>query len=96
MMWQSLWNKIGKQPACITQNENVVAIFSRDELIKLLNDKKPTYMIPLALKYGTGRRRMWFIKAPNRNEYQREREYEHECSKSYAHRKKHSKEGEIE
>lgn len=69
MMWQSLWNKIGKQPSRITQNENVVVILDRSELVKLLNDRKSnTYMIPLTLKFGTGRRRMWFIKSPNRNE----------------------------
>ena len=68
MMWQSLWNKIGKQPSRITQNENVVVILDRSELVKLLNDRKSTYMIPLTLKFGTGRRRMWFVKSPNRNE----------------------------
>lgn len=68
MMWCSLWTKIGKQPVRITQNENVVAILNRDDLIRLLNDKKPTYMIPLTLKYGTGKRRMWFIKSPDRKE----------------------------
>ena len=68
MMWQTLWNKIGKQPARVMQNENVVVILERHELIKLLNDKKSTYMIPLSLKFGTGRRRMWFIKSPDRKE----------------------------
>lgn len=61
MMWSSLLRKIGKQPAKTTDNENVVAVFSREELLKLLNQKKPTYQIPLALKSGTGKRKMWFV-----------------------------------
>lgn len=80
MMWQTLWKKIGKQPAQITDNENVVAIFTRDELIKLLNQKKPTYMIPLALKFGTGRRRMWFVSIKPKPPYhEHEHEHEHNC-----------------
>ena len=75
MMWSGLFRKIGKQPARIIDNENVVAIFSRNELLKMLNQKKPTYLIPLALKHGTGKRKMWFIADfPKQSEKERERE----------------------
>ncbi len=64
MKWMSLFNRIGKQPISVTQRQDVFAVMSYRDLQVLADKAKAeggTVKVPLKLKFGTGRQRMWFI-----------------------------------
>lgn len=64
MTFAGLFTKIGKQPIKNTQNSTLVAVFYREDLERLLNEDRhsQTVTIPLDLKMGTGKQKMWFVK----------------------------------
>lgn len=62
MTFLRLFDKLGKQPVKNTRTSEVVAVLNYEDLKELLRKKKPTYTVPLELKFGNGKHKMWFIK----------------------------------
>lgn len=62
MTFLKLFDKLGRQPVKNTRTSEVVAVLNYEDLKELLREKKPTYTVPLALKFGNGEQKMWFIK----------------------------------
>lgn len=63
MTFLGLFNKIGRQPIKNTRDMKVLAVLYRDDLKKLLNENRysQTVTIPLDIKFGNGKQKIWFI-----------------------------------
>ncbi len=62
MTFYKLFNKIGKQLIRDTQTSDVIAVLDREYLKELIEQNHPTYQIPLTLKFGNGKQRMWLVR----------------------------------
>lgn len=69
MTFATLFNWIGKRPIKDTQGSPLVAVLYRDDLKRLLNENKysQTITIPLDIKTGVDRQKMWFVKQEEKN-----------------------------
>lgn len=69
MTFAVLFNKIGKKPIKDTQGSQLIAVFYREDLKRLLNENKysQTVSVPLDLKTGIGKQKMWFVMKKEKN-----------------------------
>lgn len=73
--FSTLFNKLGKQPIKNTQSADVIAVFYVDDLRKLVAECRANYAntvsIPLNLKFGNGKQKMWFVRREEKNNERR-------------------------
>lgn len=66
MTFLGLHTKIGKQPIKDTRSSKVIAVLDVEELEELIaNSSGSCVTVPLELKFGNGKQKMWFVKKQN-------------------------------
>lgn len=62
MTFLGLYIKLGKQPIHNTRTSEIIAVFNKEDLLKLIKDSNGVNIsIPLNIKFGNGKQKMWFV-----------------------------------